>query len=187
MNSQLKVAVVIAVAAVSVWFGGVVATADPDSSDSALQVNPSDLPVPNGWGTPPPERAAIDNALAACLERAGAEAQVITGVQGGVAWRIDGASEAEERTVYQSCGQSLREDGLVQESSPLSESELHEFYRYQVGLAQCLSALGLKINPGPSEEEFVSSGGMWSPYDDVYPHVANLREWDQLQAACPQR
>jgi hypothetical protein len=142
--------------------------------------------VPSGWGNPSPQRAAVDQALAACLEEAGAEAHVVTGVQGGVFWRIDGLSEADERDVYESCRNSLLEDEVIQEQAPLSEAELHEFYGYQVRLAECLADLGWKIDPGPPEEEFVASGGMWSPYDDVYPYVRDLREWDQLQAACPQ-
>lgn len=187
MNHQkLKIIALPAVVGISLLLGGVVATADSDPNSSNPPARGAEPLVQDGWGSPSAERAEVDRALAACLEDAGADAHVIAGVQGGVAWNSD-LTEGEERDLYQTCHRSLLADGLIEEHPPMSEVELREFYAYQLKLADCLTDLGLKIGTPPTEEQFVTSGGLWSPYDDVYPYVTGLPQWDQLQAACPQR
>jgi len=72
----------------------------------------------------------------------------------------------------------------------LSEAQLRFTYRYwATATTPCLRLLGYNIPDPPREEYFVetfySSVG-WNPYNILYQHPMDERDWELVEFRCPQ-
>ena len=61
---------------------------------------------------------------------------------------------------------------------------LYDYYRLRLG--PCLDLYGYSYLAPPSREDFVASGGNWSPYDSVFQAMLSVEDLLALNNACPE-
>ena len=61
---------------------------------------------------------------------------------------------------------------------------LYDYYRLRLG--PCLDQFGFSYLAPPSREDFVESGGNWSPYDSVFSAMMSVDDVVALNNACPE-
>jgi len=67
---------------------------------------------------------------------------------------------------------------------PLNESQLTYLYDYVTGdLTDCLERNGFTVQTPPSLENYIGSGGAWTPYSD---EIVSASLWPSLEKQCPQ-
>ena len=76
---------------------------------------------------------------------------------------------------------------VVIERAERSEADLIFIYDYyRLRLAPCLDSYGFGYLAPPSRDDFVASGGNWSPYDSVFTGLMDGPEILELTQACPE-
>lgn len=76
---------------------------------------------------------------------------------------------------------------VVIERPERSEADLIFIYDYfRLRLAPCLDSYGFGYLAPPSREDFVESGGDWSPYDSVFTGLMDGPEILAITQACPE-
>lgn len=73
------------------------------------------------------------------------------------------------------------------ERAERSDSDLRFIYDYYVlRLAPCLEEFGYGYFGAPSRDDFVASGGNWSPYDSVFTAMMSSSDITVLTQTCPE-
>jgi hypothetical protein len=81
----------------------------------------------------------------------------------------------------------VRQTPVVIERAERSAADLVFIYDYyRLRLAPCLDSYGFAYFAPPSREDFVESGGDWSPYDSVFTGLMDGQEILMITQACPE-
>lgn len=84
-------------------------------------------------------------------------------------------------------GACVVRQAVVIERAERSEADLIFIYDYyRLRLAPCLDSYGFGYLAPPSREDFIESGGNWSPYDSVFTGLMDGPEILELTQACPE-
>ena len=66
------------------------------------------------------------------------------------------------------------------------EADLYFIYDYyRLRLTPCLEQSGFRVFAPPTREDFIESGGSWSPYDSVFTAFLSGPQLTELGTTCP--